>query len=88
MAAYWRTNVTMRQSAPLFGVSECAADRIIDHLGPMLALQPRKRFRKGTVLIVDGTRDPGGHVQPETVIIYGATLNRSRNRPGRVRAMP
>jgi hypothetical protein len=34
------------------------ADRIIDHLGPMLALQPRKRFAKGTVLIVDGTLVP------------------------------
>ncbi len=56
VAAYWRTNLTMRQLAPLFGVSKSAADRIIDHLGPMLALQPRKRFAKDTVLIVDGTR--------------------------------
>lgn len=51
----------MRQYAPLFGVSKSAADRIIDHLGPMLALQPRKRFAKDTVLIVDGTTDPGPH---------------------------
>ncbi|WP_326570012.1 transposase [Actinacidiphila glaucinigra] len=58
VAAYWRTNLTMRQPAPLFGVSKSAADRIIDHLGPMLALQPRKRFAKGTVLIVDGTLVP------------------------------
>lgn len=28
-AAYWRTNLTMRQLAPLFGVSKSAADRII-----------------------------------------------------------
>ncbi|WP_406467794.1 transposase [Streptomyces sp. NBC_01594] len=55
VAAYWRTNLTMRQLAPLFGVSKSAADRIIDHLGPMLAPQPRKRFAKDTVLIVDGT---------------------------------
>ncbi len=48
----------MRQLAPLFGVSKSAADRIIDHLGPMLALQPRKRFTNGTVLIVDGTLVP------------------------------
>jgi hypothetical protein len=40
VAAYWRTNLAMRQLAPLFGVSESAADRIIDRLGPMLALQP------------------------------------------------
>ncbi|MFI5673044.1 transposase [Streptomyces sp. NPDC051704] len=58
VAVYWRTNLTMRQLAPLFGVSKSAADRIIDHLGPMLALQPRKRFAKGTVLIVDGTLVP------------------------------
>jgi hypothetical protein len=58
VVAYWRTNLTLRQLAPLFGVSKSAADRIIDHLGPAFALQPRKRFRKGTVLIVDGTLVP------------------------------
>jgi hypothetical protein len=55
VAAYWRTNLTLRRLAPLFGVSKSAVDRIIDHLGPQLALQPQKRFRKGTVLFVDGT---------------------------------
>ncbi|NUH41963.1 transposase family protein, partial [Streptomyces samsunensis] len=58
VTAYWRTNLTLRQLAPLFGVSKSAADRIIDHLGPILALQPRYRFRKDTVLIVDGTLVP------------------------------
>ncbi|WP_405454260.1 transposase [Streptomyces achromogenes] len=58
VAAYWRTNLTLRQLAPLFGVSKSAADRIVDHLGPALALQPRRRFRKDTVLIVDGTLVP------------------------------
>ncbi|MFB8136330.1 transposase [Streptomyces mirabilis] len=58
VVAYWRTNLTMRQLAPLFGVSKSAAGRIIDQLGPMLALRPRKRFRKDTVLIVDGTLVP------------------------------
>lgn len=58
VAAYWRTNLTMRQIAPLLGISKSAADRIIDHLGPLLTLQPRKRFRKDTVLIVDGTLIP------------------------------
>ncbi|MFF7234634.1 transposase [Streptomyces sioyaensis] len=57
-AAYWRTNLTLRQLAPLFGVSKSTADRIIDHLGPALALQQRKRFRKDTVLIADGTLVP------------------------------
>ncbi|MFC9672691.1 transposase [Streptomyces sp. NPDC056949] len=55
---YWRTNLTMRQLSPLFGVSKSATGRMIDHLGPMLALQPRKRFATDTVLIVDGTLVP------------------------------
>ena len=55
VTAYRRTNLTMRQLAPLFGISKSAADRIIDHLGPLLALRQRRRFRKDTVLIVDGT---------------------------------
>lgn len=58
VAAYWRTNLTMRQIAPLFVVSKSAAHRIIDHLGPMFALRPRKRFVKDAVLIVDGTLVP------------------------------
>ncbi|MCF3166547.1 transposase [Streptomyces violaceoruber] len=58
VAAYWRTNLTLRQLAPLFGVSKSAADRIVAHLGPALALQPRRRFRKEAVLIVDGTLVP------------------------------
>ncbi|MFD6288062.1 transposase [Streptomyces sp. NPDC060205] len=58
VAAYWRTNLTMRQLAPLFGISKSAADRIIDHLGPVIELRPRKRFAKDAVLIVDGTLVP------------------------------
>lgn len=58
VVAYWRTNLTLRQLGPLFGVSKSAADRIIDHLGPLLALQPRRRFAKDAVLIVDGTLVP------------------------------
>ncbi|MGC5006712.1 transposase [Streptomyces sp. DT203] len=58
VSVYWRTNLTMRQLAPLFGISKSAADRVIDRLGPSLALQPRKRFGKDTVLIVDGTLVP------------------------------
>ncbi|OAH09930.1 hypothetical protein STSP_66950 [Streptomyces jeddahensis] len=54
VAAYWRTNLTLRQLAPLFGVSKSAAGLIIGHLAPSLAL----RFRRGTVLIVDGTLVP------------------------------
>ncbi|WP_328447264.1 transposase [Streptomyces sp. NBC_00386] len=58
VTAYWRTNLTLRQLAPLFGVSKSAACRIIDDLGPRLALRSRERFRKDTVLIVDGTLVP------------------------------
>ncbi|MFE9476949.1 transposase [Streptomyces griseofuscus] len=58
VAAYWRTNLTLRQFALLFGISKSAAARIINHLSPLLALRPRRRFRKDTVLIVDGTLVP------------------------------
>lgn len=58
VSAYWRTNLTLRQLAPLFGISKSAADRVIDYLGPSLALQQRKRRRGGTVLIADGTLVP------------------------------
>lgn len=57
-AAYWQKNLTLRQLTPLLGVSKSTADRIVDHLGPALALQQRKRFRRDAVLIVDGTLVP------------------------------
>lgn len=57
-AAYWRANLTLRHLAPLFGVSKSAAARVIHDFGPKLALQPRRRFAKNTVLIVDGTLMP------------------------------
>ncbi|GGV03986.1 hypothetical protein GCM10010211_84050 [Streptomyces albospinus] len=50
--------MTLRQLAPLFGISKSAANRGITQLGPMLALTARQRFRKDTVLIVDGTLVP------------------------------
>ncbi|MFD3722704.1 transposase [Streptomyces sp. NPDC058674] len=58
VVAYWRTNLTMRQLALLFGVSKSTVDRVVDDLGPRLGLIQRQRFRKGTVLIVDGTLVP------------------------------
>ncbi|MFE3153165.1 transposase [Streptomyces sp. NPDC059218] len=58
VTTYWRTDLTLRRLAPLFGVSKSAADRVIRHLGPLLALRPRTRFRKDTVIIVDGTLVP------------------------------
>lgn len=58
VAAYWRPNLTMRQLALLFGISNSAADRMIDHLGPLMSLRRRSRFSKDSVLIVDGTLVP------------------------------
>lgn len=58
VATYWRTNLTLRQVAPLFGVSKSAADRIVDHLAPLLAISPARRQREDTVCIVDGTLVP------------------------------
>ncbi|MFE1191240.1 transposase [Streptomyces olivaceoviridis] len=58
VAAYWRTNLTLRQLAPLFRVSKSSADRIIDRTAPLLALKQRQRLRRDTVLIVDGTLVP------------------------------
>ncbi|MEU7318705.1 transposase [Streptomyces sp. NPDC007083] len=58
VVAYWRTDLTLRQLAPLLGVSKSAAARIVRCTGPLLALKQRQRFRRGTVLIVDGTLVP------------------------------
>lgn len=58
VATYWRTNLTMRQIGPLFGVSHSAAHRVIDTLGPLLALAPVRRRRIDQVAIVDGTLVP------------------------------
>ncbi|WP_433402577.1 helix-turn-helix domain-containing protein [Streptomyces sp. CA-146814] len=58
VAVYWRTNLTMRQLGPMLGVSKSTAGRVIDHLGPKLALQLRRKFAQDAVLIVDGTLVP------------------------------
>lgn len=48
VALYLRTNLTMRQLGPLFGVSHAAAHRIVDRHSPFLALDPpRARPRSG-----------------------------------------
>jgi hypothetical protein len=58
VAVYWRTNLTMRQLGPLFGVSYCAAHRVIDTLRSLLALALVRRCPKDQVAIVDGTLIP------------------------------
>jgi hypothetical protein len=47
--------MTTRQIGPLFGVSHSAAQRVIDTLGPLLALAPVRRRRVDQVSIVVGT---------------------------------
>ncbi|WP_160574032.1 transposase family protein [Actinomadura physcomitrii] len=59
IVVYYRTNLTLRQVALLFGVSKSAAHRVVDHLAPLLALAPAaRRHSPDTVLIVDGTLVP------------------------------
>ncbi len=58
VATYWRTNLTMRQLAAVFGVSKSAAARVIEDLGPALGLRPRVRFPRGAVFIIDRTLVP------------------------------
>ncbi|NEA21218.1 transposase family protein [Actinomadura bangladeshensis] len=49
IAVYYRTNLTLRQVALLFGVSKSAAHRVVDRLAQLLALAPatgpERRFR-------------------------------------------
>jgi hypothetical protein len=59
IAVYYRTNLTMRQVAPLFGIKQAAVHRIIERLAPFLALAPvGRRHSPDRVLIVDGTLVP------------------------------
>jgi hypothetical protein len=59
IAVYYRTNLTLRQVAPLFGVSKSAAGRVVDHLAPLLVLSRVSTVHgPDTVLIVDGTLVP------------------------------
>lgn len=60
VAVYYRTNLTMRQLAPLFGVSPATVCRVIQRLGPLLALEPVRAPQDATerLWIVDGTLIP------------------------------
>lgn len=60
VAVYYRTNLTMRQLAPLFGVSPATVCRVIQRLGPVLAIEPVRRPADATdrLWIVDGTLIP------------------------------
>ncbi|MFE2522077.1 transposase family protein [Streptomyces mirabilis] len=60
VAVYYRTNLTMRQLGPLFGVSSSTVCRVIQRLGPLLALEPVSRPADAAdrLWIVDGTLIP------------------------------
>ncbi|MFD4874450.1 transposase family protein [Streptomyces sp. NPDC058420] len=63
VAVYYRTNLTMRQFAPLFGVSSATVCRVIQGLGPLLAIAPVSRPADATdrLWIADGTLVPVRH---------------------------
>jgi hypothetical protein len=60
VAVYYRTNLTMRQLAPLFGVSPATVCRLIQWIGPLLALEPARTSQDAVerLWIVDGTLIP------------------------------
>ena len=57
---YYRTNLTMRQFAPLFGVSPATVCRVIQRLRPLLAIEPASQPADAVerLWIVDGTLVP------------------------------
>jgi hypothetical protein len=59
VAVYYRTNLTMRQLAPLFGVSSATVCRVVQRLGPFLALERAARPVEGVErLRMEGTLAP------------------------------
>ncbi|MEV7600995.1 transposase family protein [Kitasatospora sp. NPDC089797] len=78
VAVYYRTDLTMRQSAPLFGISTATVCRIVQRLGPLLALEAVARPAPGVerLWIVDGTLIP---VRDPTVGASGRNYRLSAN---------
>jgi len=60
VAVYYRTNLTMRQLGPLFGVSSSTVCRVNQRLRPLLAIEPvsRRADAPERLWIVDGTLIP------------------------------
>ncbi|MGV9339880.1 transposase family protein [Streptomyces sp. NPDC003688] len=60
VAVYYRTNLTMRQLAPLFGCSSTTVCRVIQRLRPLLAIKPATRPAEavGRLWIVGGALIP------------------------------
>ena len=89
VAVYYRTNLTMRQLAPLFAVSPATVCRVIQRLRPLLALEPISRPADPTdrLWIVDGTlrgrHAAGSHHQRQRVIkASGCTWSEPRRGGG------
>jgi hypothetical protein len=79
----------MRRIGPLFGVSHAAAHRVIDKVGPLLALAPVGKRRVDSVAIVGGTlvptRDHRLAAASKNYRVLGERAGRDRRRhPGRV----
>lgn len=88
VAVSYRTDLTMRQLAPLFGISPATVCRVIHRLRPLLALEPALRpvADVDRLWIVDGTlvphlrserRDPGRLTGADT---RGYVLHQRRDR--------
>lgn len=60
IAVYYRTNLTTRRLAPLFGISPATVCRVIQRTGPLLALEPTHAPQEAIerLWIVDGTLIP------------------------------
>lgn len=60
VAVYYRTNLAMRQLAPLFGVPPATVCRVIQRMRPLLAIEPATRPADVVerLWIVDGTLTP------------------------------
>jgi len=58
IAVYYRTNLTMRQLALLFGVKHAAVHRIIDRLARFVDMADAKPLGPAQISIVDGTLMP------------------------------
>ncbi|RLV64313.1 hypothetical protein STAN_7133 [Streptomyces sp. CBMAI 2042] len=87
VAVYYRTNLTMRQLAPLFGISPATVCRVIQRLRPLLAIKPAPRPVADVerLWIVDGTLVP---VRDRTVAASSRIYRRCRP-AGRLRpALP
>ncbi len=72
VTANWRANLKTRPLAPLSGIRESAADRIIYHLDPLSAPRRRSRFSGDTVLIVEGVHHAvRGIARPHNLALTG-----------------